>query len=327
MPLSFNQPDTILSTTLANYSKTFADNIFRANPLYFYLVGRYPTVAGREVTTRGNLRVLDGGESIVMPLMYERNSTAGSYSNYGIINTTPQEGITSARYNWKQIAASISISGKEMRQNAGSDTRIINLLEAKTQQAQMSMQEELNREAFGSGTDSSTDLLGLQTIVSTTGTVGGIARTGNPWWQGKVTTSVGSFSANGLDSMRTMYNNVTRGNDKCDLIITDQTNFERYEKVLQPQERFTDSAMADGGFENLKFKSAPVTFDLYCTAGYMYFLNSKYLQLNVHKDANFSSTDFVKPENQDAKVAQVLFMGELGVSNASRQGALQGLTA
>ena len=35
------------------------------------------------------------------------------------------------------------------------------------------------------------------------------------------------------------------------------------------------------------------------------------MKLVVHRDANFEVTDFVKPENQDAKVAQILFMGNL----------------
>lgn len=329
MPLTFSVPDSVLSTTLANYSKTIADNIFRANPLFFYLIGKHPMVAGQEVDSRGQLKILDGGESIVVPLLYEKNSTAKSYSKYGIIDTTPQEGITSARFVWKQSAASISISGLEERQNAGSETRIINLMDTKTKQATMSLQEELNRQAFSTGGDSSTDLTGLQTICSTTSTTGGIS-TGastNTWWQAKVATSAGSFATGGLDAMRTKYNDVTRGSDHCDLIITDQTTFERYEKVLQPQERFEDTMMADGGFQNLKFKSAPVCFDVYAPSGSMFFLNSDYLNLQVHKDANFSTTDFVKPDNQDSKVAQILFMGELTVSNRSRQGLISGFTA
>lgn len=326
MPLTFNVPDSVLSSTLANYSKTLQDNIFRANPLIYWLVGQYPEVVGEKIESRGQLRLLDGGESIVQPLMYERNSTAKSYSAYGIIDTTPQEGITAARYNWKQTAASISISGREERQNSGS-SRIIELLQAKTMQAEMSIKEALDIQFWGLGTDSTTDTLGLQTIVSNTGTVGGISRSTNTWWQAQVTASAGSFAGGGLDAMRSMFNLASRGNDKIDLIIGDRTDFERYEKTLQPQERFQDSKMADGGFQSLMFKGAPFTFDLYAPAGNIYFLNSKYLYLSMHKDANFSTTDFVKPSDQDAKVAQILFQGEFTASNCFRQGVVQGLAA
>lgn len=259
-------------------------------------------------------------------LMYEKNSTARSYSGYEQLDTTPQEGITSAEYNWKQYSASIAISGKEEAQNAGPQ-RIINLLEGKMKQAEMSLAEKMNEHAFSTGTDSTSNLLGLQTIVATTGTAGNISRTGNSWWQSSVRTAEGSFAANGLNAMRVMYNNVSKGSIHPDFIITDQADFERYEAALQPQERFTDTKVADGGFQNLKFKGATMFFDTYCTAGYMYFLNSEYLNLMVHNRRDFATTDFVKPENQDARIAQILWMGELTSSNNARQGVIQGLTA
>lgn len=326
MSLTYSVPEVVLSTALQNARKKIEDNIFRANPLAMWLVGKYPDVPNSQSTARGQKMSLDGGESIVIPLLYERNSTVSTYSGYGQLDTTPQEGITSARYTWKQLSGSISISGREEMQNAGS-TRIINLLETKIKQTEMSITEELDSQWMGTGTDSSTDFLGLQTIVTTTGTVGGIARSGNSWWQAKVATSAGSFAANGLDLMRTKYNDVSKGNDHPDLIITDQTNFERYEKTLQPQERFASNEVADGGFQNLAFKKAVMMFDLYAPSGYMYFLNSKYLNWVVHSGRDFATTEFVKPENQDAKVAQILVMGELTCSNCSRQGVIQGFTA
>lgn len=327
MALSFNVPDSVLSTTLANYRPTLEDNIFKANPLLYWLAGQYPAVPNAQNQSRGQKKTLPGGESIVIPLMYEQNTTVTNYSKYSPIDVTPQEGITSARFTWKQMAASISISGLEEAQNAESDTRIINLLEAKTKQAEMSLGEQMDSQFFGAGGDGTLAFTGLQSIVSTTGTLGGISRTGNPWWQAKVATSAGSFAAGGLAAMRTKFNDVSKGPDHPDLIMTDQTTFERYENILQPQERFTDSKTADGGFQNLKFKDAVVMYDFYCTAGSMYFLNSKYLNWNVHKDVDFATTAFVKPDNQDARVAQILVYGDLTVSNCQRQGLISGFTA
>jgi len=326
MALTFAVPDSVLSTTLANYAPTLADNIFKANPLFYWMVGKYPMVAGQEIRSRGQLRVLAGGESIVVPLMYGKNSTASAYSGYDTIDITPQDGITAAKYNWKQYSASISISGLEEAQN-NSEYAVIDLMEAKIKQAEMSLQEQLNIDAWSTGTDSTKTLMGLGTILTTTGTVGNIARSGNTWWQAKVTGSVGSFASGGRDAMSTMYNNVSRGSDSCDIIIADQTTYERYEKVLNANERFTSKEMGDGGFQNLLFKTAPVTFDTAATSGTISFLNSDYLGIRVHSQKNFATTPFVKPANQDAKVAQILFYGELVASNCARQGYLSGITA
>jgi len=88
MGITFSVPDSVLSTTLANYKGTMEDEIFKAIPLYYKL---YET---------GNKRTISGGESIVVPLMYGKNSTVAGYSGYGIIDTTPQEGISSAKFNF-----------------------------------------------------------------------------------------------------------------------------------------------------------------------------------------------------------------------------------
>lgn len=332
MPLSFNQPDSILSTTLANYQKTLQDNVYKANPLLWFLIGKTPETPGQNQVqgyTRGQLKVIDGGESIVVPLMYGKNSTAKPYSKYGVIDTSPQEGITAARYLWKQVAATITISGLEERQNAGSDVRVINLLQSKTDQAEKALMEEIETELFSSNLDGSLGISGLQTLVSATAVTGGIDPTvsTNAFWQAYSNGNVGSFAAGGLDAMRHAFNSASIGNDTPDFIISDQATFESYEKVLQPQERFQDASMIDAGFQNLLFKGKPLTFSQFATAGTMYMLNSKYVNLFVHADANMSTTDFVTPTNQDAKTAKILFQGEMTTSNRRLQAILPGITA
>jgi len=311
MALTFSVPDSVLSTTLANYKEKLEDNIFKTIPLYHKLY------------SDGKKRTLSGGDSIVVPLMYGKNTTVAGYSGYGIIDTTPQEGITAAKYNWKQIGGSVSISGKEARQNSGAE-QIINLLKSKTMQLENSMREYMGGKLFAaSTTDAGTDPHGLATIVATSGTVGGIAKATYSWWQSQTGTAA-SFAANGLDEMRNLFNDCSQFSaaDHPDFIITDQTNFERYEKILQPQERFNDSKTADGGFQNLLFKAVPLTWDPQCTAGKMYLLNTKYLELVVHSDADLKFGEFQEPENQDAKVAKMIWMGELTVSNCAKQGVL-----
>jgi hypothetical protein len=235
MSLTFSIPDSVLSTTLANYRKTMEDNIFKAIPLFYKLY------------QDGNKKTLSGGESIVVPLMYGTNSTVGAYSGYESIDVTPQDGRTSAKYNWKQIAATIAISGREERQNSGAE-RIINLLSSKTKQTEQSIREFISTRMFTAGSDSGQHIHGLPSLVAASGTVGGIPKGSYSWWQSQTGTAA-SFAANGLDEMRNIFNDCSKqaGTDSPNLIVTTQTEFERYEKVLQPQERFNDSKMADGG--------------------------------------------------------------------------------
>ena len=54
----------------------------------------------------------------------------------------------------------------------------------------------------------------------------------------------------------------------------------------------------------------------------MYFLNTDYLGLVVHRDANWSQMDDKVSVNQDAVVIPMLWMGNLVCSNRSLQGLL-----
>ena len=314
--------DSLLTTTLANYRNTLIDNIFDTYPLLSWLNGKL----GQTMRGSSLKRILDGGDSIVEQLMYGTNSTVKSYSGAETLDTTLQEGLTIARYAWKQYSATVGITGLERRSNNG-EASMLNLIKAKTKQAEMSLRDRMNQDAFSDGTgNSSKNLTGLQAIVSTTGTLGSLSPTTYTWWA-PTSTSCGSFAANGLSKMRTLFNTLSLGNDKPDFIITTQTAFEYYESALQPQERYTDSKLANSGWQNLTFKGVPLMFDRDCPSGKLYALNSNYLNFVVHRDADFTLGDMQKPIGQDVVSAQLLFMGNMTCSNRRMQGELTGITA
>jgi hypothetical protein len=270
--------------------------------------------------------MLNGGTKIVEPLIYGQNSTVASYAGYDSLSLSPQAGITAAEYDWKQYAASISISGIEEAKNNG-EQEIINLLEAKIMQAEESLREGFNQMFFADGTgNSGKDWNGLGNIVEASGTVGGINRgtTGNEYWRSYEENTPGALT---LAQMSTAYNTVSVGNDHPDMILTTQTLFEKYEALLVPQLRYTDTKTADAGFQNLLYKAAPVAYDVHCPSGVMFFLNSKYLTLVGHSGKWFAQTAFVSPEDVDARYALIMCYGNLTCRNAKKQGKLTAKTA
>ena len=304
--------DNLLTTTLANYRKTLTDNVFTARPLTYALM------------EKGRIRMLNGGTKIVEPLIYGQNSTVGSYSGYDSIALTPQEGISAAEFEWKQYAASISISGIEEAKNNG-EQEIINLLEAKIMQAEESMRESFNTMFFSDGTgNGGKDWNGLGNLVESGNSVGGIDSNTHTWWKSYEDNDAVALS---LLDMSTAYNSVSVGNDHPDTLLTTQALFEKYESLLQPQLRYTDTKTADAGFQNLLFKAAPVMYDVHCTPGTFYFLNSKYITLVGHSDKWFSQTSFMSPEDTDARYALIMCYGNLTVRNRAKQGKLTAKTA
>jgi hypothetical protein len=303
---------TLLATTVANYRKTLTDNVFNARPLTYFLMDK------------GRIRMLNGGTNIVEPLIYGENSTVSSYEGYDAVSLTPQSGITAAEFAWKQYAASIAISGIEEAKNNG-EQAMVNLLEAKIMQAEESMKEGFNAMFFGDGTgNSSKDWNGLGNLVESGNSVGGINGATESWWNSYEENSVAALT---LGQMTTAYNTVSVGNDHPDMVLGTQTLFEKYESLLQPQLRYTDTKTADAGFQNLLFKAAPVAYDVDCPSGNMFFLNSKYLTLVGHSDKWFEVTPFVRPEEKDARFSLVMCYGNLTIRNRKKQGKLTAKTA
>jgi hypothetical protein len=305
--------DALISTTLANYQKKLTDNVFNDRVLTWYL------------KDKGQVK-LRGGTKIIEPLLYADNSTFGSYSGYDPIELTPQEGITAAEYEWRQLATSIAISGIEEAKNNG-EQAVLDLLEAKVFQAEETMKEGLNTMLFADGSgNSSKDFNGLGNLVESGNTVGGIDSSAldNTWWRSYEENTGGALTE---AYMRTAYNSVSRGKDQPDIALTTQTLFEKFESLLTPQVRYSDVKMANLGFQNLMFKGAPVVYDPACTSGTMYFLNSKYIKLVGHSDRWFTQTPFVRPENMDARYSLITAYGNLTVSNRKRLGKLTGKTA
>src|SRR5437660_5562253 len=125
--------DAVLSTTLFNYRRTLEDAISTANAFLFFLMKR---------SRDGYKTITDIGDRMMMPLIYELG-VADSYSGYDVLSVTPADGITSAFYNRVQAAVPISISGLEEKKNRG-EAKIISLLESKTKQAELGLQDFFN---------------------------------------------------------------------------------------------------------------------------------------------------------------------------------------
>jgi hypothetical protein len=306
--------NSLLSTTLQNYQPTLVDNIFKDLVLLNHL------------NERGRVRVEEGGTQIIEPLMYAVNDTVATYSGYDAIDLTPQEGITAAEYDWKQMAASIAISGIEEAKNRGTEA-IIKLLNAKIMQAEMSLKTTLNAQLFGTpgASPAASDFNGLGNIIGyQNNTVGGIDASSNSFWNPTQATNMGATLA--LTNMADVYNRASKGSDVPDLIITNTSLFEKYESLLTGNVRYQDVAKANSGFQNLMFKQTPIVFDLQLavdtSSAPMYFLNTKYLKLTGLNGYWFKTTDFMNGTvaGVDARYALVLAYGQLTCSNRNRQG-------
>lgn len=335
--------DAILSTSLSNYSRTLNDNISKSNAFWYM------------IQQNGMYLPVNGGFNIAFPLVYALGQFDW-YDGYDKLNTDPTDGITTAFFDWRQASSPISISRKEERQNSSED-RIIDLVQAKIMQSELGIKEGINRSllqgSFASGgtslfanaTSPANGSLGLEPLFQlvnpmTAGSqgnpvVGNINYQTSTWWQNQSLSSAltnASLPTAFLLEATRAYNNAAKGpGGPPDLILVDQTTYELWNAVYYQVYRRQADSDNNFPFENIKFHNAILTWDEFVPdvknnttdplggLGTALFINSKFFAVKYDSESNFVATPFVKPADQDAKVAHILWMGNTVVSNRRKQ--------
>lgn len=301
----------LVSTTFRKHRKEIKDNLSNRNALLKYMM------------KRGNYRTEDGGLTIVTPLDYAENSTYQRYSDWDTLNIAQSDVISSAEFQWRQIAINVVASGRELRVNSG-ESKIINLAKARMKNAIRTFNNNFSSDLYSSGTLAN-QVNGLQAIIAdtNTNTVGGIDANTWAFWRNTVTDASAlsvTTSATTIEPnlMLPTWLSVDRGpDDQPDLIVMDNLYYQYFETGQASLKRYTNRDSADGGFVTLKYKNADVLFDgnSGIPASHAYFINTDYLTLCVHKDADLDVMEETRPVNQDGSVTTVLWMGNLTVSN------------
>lgn len=343
--------DAILSATLMNLHKkgTMFDQISTTNALLFFIMKKNGMYTGDAE-----------GERMRITLLYEMG-VGDVFSGYDTLGNTPAEGITTAFFNWGQLAVPIAISGKEERENASSQTRVFDLLKGKTKQALLGAQDLFAKAliqgngphtataittAYTSNQNGSVFIDPLPELIhfspTTALTVGNIAQGTYSWWRNQTTTSTATTFAGFLKELDNLYNKCSKGpGGMPDVHMLDQKVFELYVAALRNQNRFTDYLKADIPFESVAFHGKPTTWDQFVpdakngtitgipvdASGTWYMINSQYLQIKYFQ--NFEPTAFARPTGaspQDAKLAHIMWHGGIACANRRKQGVIGGIS-
>lgn len=316
----------LVSTTFRKHKKEFADNTTNNNALYARLF------------SKGRKRSEDGGLTLVEELDYAENGTWQRYSGYDTLDISASDVLSAAEYNWRQAAVHVTASGRELRINSG-DSRIVNLAKSRLTNAMRTFANNMSSDMYSDGTTAN-QMNGLQAIAPDAGggTLGGIDGGTYAFWAatrqlasapisgGAITVSNSTFED---PFMLQLYLELVRGNDKPDLVVLSNDYYTFFEGTQLSNKRYTTSDASgdnsNAGFVSLKYKSADVVFDggSGIPAAHGYMLNTDYLNVVCHRDADMDEVDEMRAINQDAVVIPIIWMGNITCSNRSLQGLLK----
>lgn len=307
----------LITTTLFKQSGEIQDAVINNNALLFLM------------KKDGLTQSVSGGYEMREPLFYDDNSTAKWYDGYEELDTTPQDVHTALVYQWKQMAGSVIISGKEERMNSGSKEQLFDLIAGRIDNLKTSlanlMDVGLNSDGASAGGKQIGGLNYLFPTSATTGTIGGIARSGNTFVQhGARSTSgvlgVARSASNIKSELNIMMNARVLGTERITDVLMDDTDYNLLLEALQGQQVFEETSLIDASFTAIKYRGANVHLNGGLggnnPSGTIWGLNRKTLKLKVHSDCNMKALNPDRHSvNQDATVKLVAWMGNLTCKN------------
>jgi len=277
------------------------DNIYGSAPLFYHL---------RET---GQITE-QGGAAIQSGVIYQKIAAGGSYSGADLLNTNPTDTDTALKADWKLYYTHVVLTHHDLIRNSG-ENAVVDLIQSKTKNAHLKMGDLLSTDIFSTNGDSATGITGLRNLASTSTTHHSITTTDFTGWVADVDAA---SSAIALSTLEAGYLDATIGSDMPDIIVGNKAIYKKYWALLQSNQRFGGEMTASGGFKYLLFNDVPVFFDSHSPGtgagtadNWLFMLNSRHLNLVVHKNDNFLVEKIPPPANQNIRIWRLTFSGNL----------------
>lgn len=300
--------DDLTSKTNKFIVPRMVDEVYKSSPLFTRLRSK-------------NMERFEGGSSIRHPIMYAKLK-GGPFTRGGSFDTSYVQTDTALEVNVKYYYVNVTLFGIDNVLNRGPEAAM-SLVESKMVNASGRMADLLGTDIFldGQGVNSTAIALdGLQASVDD-GTnyqsYGGITRTdlsssASSGINAYVVSSVGTLT---LGAVQTAYGSAWFGREHVDLIVTTQPVWDIFWNKIQPQQRFREesSDVAKIGFQSMRYNGSSVTVDQLCPTGFMYGLNTKFIQfwITTMPKYQFGFTGWKEAQNTDDVAGQYLFGGNL----------------
>lgn len=263
-----------------------------------------------------------GLQFVVEQLRYSNDSNFQSYFGDQQVTYNRKRTLQQAKFTWGSFHDGFGLNEDELAQNGivmnddkssvpteSEKVQLVNLLQENTETLKLGFQENFDYMLHRDGTQSATNIPGLDLLVSTTPTVpmvvGGLDQSVFPWWQNNAITGISTGTAGNLtQQMEVLWRNCTRyGGYTPNYIMVGEAFLDAYradakstinrtvfmQKDADPTK--LDTAVGEGIRTGLYFKNIELIWDPVMTvldqldaptipwSKRCYFLNTRFLKL------------------------------------------------
>lgn len=239
----------------------------------------------------GAYEEVEGGLEFWYGITYTENTNSQWQGKNDDMSANSQDPSQRLRFDPKIYTDAVVLNDFDKARNKGK-AAIKEYLVTLNKQAESTIKNGFNS-AFWKATPGTNDPSSIPSIVSatpTTGTVGGLSRSGNPYLQnGAYTTAIADIGSEaGIGAMAQLQFTYAVGNSVANLIVLDQIRFASLVGYLSTLMRFAENPkMAQLKIPTIKMGNATIGYENRnvlggantISSGYMYGLNLEYLKV------------------------------------------------
>ena len=240
------------------------------------------------------------GEQYKCPVKLSSHTQGGSFDDYSEFLTSNENVRQNAYFDPRGYYQSVVIGGISRSVNEISKTKLLSLVAVEMESVHQDMVDDIGTILYSDGTgNSNKNFLGLAAGIDDGGgvaTYGGLSRSTYTAWASTEQTSVGAFD---FSKARTLMNSATRGNQKPNILVTNETVFGYIEadytstvdgnytvvegnrakltsQGVMPQGR--SGLVGQAGFDILYYGGTPIVKDDKSTAGFLWAINTDFFR-------------------------------------------------
>jgi hypothetical protein len=313
MPLTYND---ITAVTVNFISQDFIDNYYKVSPTFV------------KVWKSGSMsKPFPGGNQIQVPFQFAPLK-AGPFAPGGTFDISYVETQTAMTFNVKYSYSNVTVRGTDLPLNRGA-AAVMNFLEPKVVNAEQALAQSLITQFFADGQGTVTPLIALDGILA-----GYDDGTTYPSYGGVTRSAIGTGASQGingylftnsttnwpfsLQQLQIAYGQATFGPDQPNFIATTQSIYNSFWAKMLPMQRTSevDPDLQGAGFRSFRFNGMSVVVDQYVPSGYIFGMNTDYIDAYVSDDPRFSFgfTGFKELPNSVDMAGQTLFGGNVVVT-------------
>lgn len=253
------------------------------------------------------------GEQYKCPVKLSSHTQGGSFDDYSEFSTANENVRQNAYFDPRAYYQSVVIGGIARSVNEISKTQLLSLVKTEMESIHQDMTDDVGTILYSDGTGNfNKDFLGAAAGIDDGNSVaiyGGLSRSTYSAWQSVIQTSVGAFD---FTKARTLMNSASRGNQKPNVMVANETVFGyveadytatvdgNYTVVEGSRARLTSQGVipqsraglvGQAGFDALYYGGTPIVKDDKSTAGYLWAFNTNFFRWYGVKPAEANPVD------------------------------------